>query len=128
MYQILLHSHLTAVLLSFFAFFIRGILMMREAPSVNHRAFLIVPQIINICLIGTGIALVINLGLSPSTQPWLAAKLTALVVYIILGVLTFKHPKLQVRKILWLVALFIFAYMVSVAHSKNSLGFFAGIL
>lgn len=128
MYQILLHSHLTAVLLSFFAFFIRGILMMREAPSVNHRVFLIVPQIINVCLIGTGIALVLNLGLSPSTQSWLAAKLTALVVYIILGVLTFKHPKLQVRKILWLVALVIFAYMASVAHSKNPLGFFAGIL
>ena len=125
MYAILKHIHLLALALSFAAFFIRGILMMRQSPVAKHRAFLIAPHIISTLLIASGIALAVTMHLSPSTQPWLVAKMVALVVYIVLGVMTFKHPKLAVRKILWLLALSVFAYIVSVARSKNPMGFFA---
>jgi len=63
--------------------------------------------------------------LSLSNQPWLLVKLVALVLYIALGVLTFKHPKLIMRKTFWLLTLIVFAFIVSVAQSKNPLGFFA---
>jgi uncharacterized membrane protein SirB2 len=55
------------------------------------------------------------------------AKLIALVFYIALGVLTFKHPRLLMRKFFWLVALLVFAFMVSVARSKNPWGFLAAL-
>lgn len=127
MYAILKHVHLIALVLSFAGFFIRGLLMMRGSPTARHRAFLIAPHIISTILIASGIALAVTLNLSPSTQPWLIAKMVALVIYIVLGVLTFKHPKLAIRKILWLMALSVFAYIVSVALSKNPMGFFASL-
>ena len=125
MYEILKHTHLTALALSFLLFFIRGLLMMRESPLGKHRALIITPHVINLLLIGSGISLAVFMHLSPGNQPWLLVKLVALVLYIALGVLTFKHPKLFVRKIFWLLALIIFAFIVSVAQSKNPLGFFA---
>ncbi|RYY74732.1 MAG: regulator SirB [Gammaproteobacteria bacterium] len=127
MYEILKHSHLTALALSFLLFFVRGYLMMRESALSKHRALLIAPHIINLLLIGTGISLAVFLHMSPGSQPWLAVKLIALVFYIALGILTFKHPNLAVRKILWLLALIVFAFIVSVAQSKNPYGFFANI-
>lgn len=128
MYEILKHSHLTALLISFTLFFVRGLLMMRESNASKHRAFLIAPHIINFILIGTGICLAVTLHLNPANQPWLAVKLIALVAYIVLGVLTFKHPVMMVRKTLWLSALIVFAFIVSVAISKNPLGFLAAIV
>ena len=122
---ILKHTHLTALALSFILFFIRGYLMMRDSNASKHRAFLIAPHIVNLLLIGSGIALAVVLHFNPANQPWLAVKLVALVVYIALGILTFKHPVLKIRKILWISALIVFAFIVSVAQSKNPLGFFA---
>jgi uncharacterized membrane protein SirB2 len=128
MYEILKHMHLTALAISFLLFFVRGYLMMRESNVAKHKIFLIASHIINLILIVSGIALAVFLHLNPAHQPWLATKLVALVIYIALGILTFKHPKLKVRKILWLAALIVFAFIVSVAESKNPLGFFASLL
>jgi len=128
MYEILKHTHLTALVISFLLFFARGYLMMRECDSAKHKVFLIAPHIVNLILIISGISLAVLLHFNPANQPWLASKLVALVIYIALGILTFKHPKLQVRKILWLLALVVFAFIVSVAASKNPLGFFAGLV
>ncbi len=125
---ILKHTHLTALALSFLLFFIRGYLMMRESSASKHRAFIIAPHIVNLLLIGSGIALAVVMHFNPANQPWLAIKLVALVVYIALGILTFKHPVLKIRKILWIFALIVFAFIVSVAQSKNPLGFFANLL
>lgn len=124
---ILKHTHLTALALSFLLFFIRGYLMMRDSSASKHRVFLIAPHIVNLLLIGSGIALAVVMHFNPANQPWLAVKLVALVVYIALGILTFKHPVLKIRKILWISALVVFAFIVSVAQSKNPLGFFAGL-
>ena len=124
---ILKHIHLTALAISFFLFFICGYLMLRESNASKHRAFLIAPHIVNLLLIGSGIALAVVMHFNPANQPWLVVKLTALVIYIALGILTFKHPSIKVRKILWLSALVVFAFIVSVAQSKNPLGFFANL-
>ncbi|GGY68184.1 SirB family protein [Cellvibrio zantedeschiae] len=127
MYEILKHTHLTAILLSFILFFVRGNLMMRSPSKASHKIFLIAPHIVNLILIVSGISLAVTLHLNPADQPWLAVKLVALIVYIALGVLTFKHPKLQVRKVLWVVSLLVFAFIASIAESKNPLGFFAAL-
>ncbi len=128
MYEILKHTHLTALAVSFLLFFVRGYLMMRQSNASKHRIFLIAPHIVNLILTGTGVSLAVLLHFNPASESWLAAKLVALVVYIILGVLTFKHPSINVRKALWLLALVVFAFIVSVAQSKNPLGFFASLL
>lgn len=128
MYSIVKHLHLVFILISFLLFFVRGILMMRKSAGANHRAFIIVPHIVNLFLISTGVALAFILQITPAGEPWLMAKLAALVVYIMLGVMTFKNPNPTLRKIFWLLALVVFAFMASVATSKNPLGFLAGVL
>jgi uncharacterized membrane protein SirB2 len=125
MYEILKHTHLTALALSFLLFFVRGCLMMRSSPASKHRSLTITPHIVNLILIGTGISLAVLLKFNPGSQPWLVVKLVALILYIVLGILTFKHPKLAIRKTLWLLSLVVFAFIVSVAVSKNPYGFFA---
>jgi len=125
MYDILKHTHLTAIGISFLLFFIRGYLIMRGSNAAKQKLFLIAPHIINLILIASGIGLAVLLHINPANQPWLAIKLIALIIYIALGIATFKHPKLQARKILWLLALIVFAFIVSVAKSKNPLGFLA---
>ncbi len=128
MYEILKHTHLTAILLSFLLFFVRGNLMMRNSGKATHKIFLIAPHVINLILIASGISLAVVMQLNPTNQPWLAAKLIALVIYIALGIATFKHSNLQARKALWVIALLAFAFMISVAVNKNPLGFFAGLV
>jgi uncharacterized membrane protein SirB2 len=125
MYAMLKHSHLLIIAIAFIVFFVRGILMLRSAPAASHAFFKIAPHIFYTLLLATGISLVVQLQLSPMAQPWLLAKLIALVVFIVLGVLAFKHPNVTVRKIVWLLALVVFVYIASVAMSKNPLGFFA---
>ena len=128
MYAILKHSHLLIITLAFIAFFIRGILMMQNSSTANHKIFKIAPHVLYILLIGTGIGLAVLQNFSPMQQPWLLAKIIALFVYITLGVMAFKYHNLAVRKALWLLALIVFAFMVSVANSKNPLGFFAALI
>lgn len=128
MYELLKHTHLTAIVISFLLFFVRGNLMMRGSTTATHKFFLITPHFVNLLLIGSGIWLAVILHLNPSSQPWLAAKLVGLVVYIGLGIATFKHTKLNARRALWVSALLVFAFIISVAQSKNPWGFFAGLL
>ncbi|MDX1824665.1 MAG: SirB2 family protein, partial [Thiohalomonadales bacterium] len=59
------------------------------------------------------------------THNWLTAKLTALLIYILLGMVVMKWAKKNsTRFIAWLAALGVFAYMVSVAITKQPLVFF----
>ena len=84
----------------------------------------ILPHIISTILLVSGIVLAVELNMSPGSQPWIMAKIIGLVVYIGLGVAAFKVPNPTARKLLWISALIVFAYIVSVAISKNPLGFF----
>ena len=62
--------------------------------------------------------------LSPLENPWLGAKIIALLVYIGLGMVALRFGRTRrVRVGAWLLALITAGYIVSVAYSKNPLGF-----
>ena len=124
MYMLLKHFHLTFVDLALLSLVLRGIWMMLNSPVLNTKLMRIAPHAINTLLLLSGIALSVHLQLSPGSQPWLLAKIIALVVYIGLGVAAFKVPNPLARKILWVDALILFAYIVSVAITKSPMGFF----
>jgi uncharacterized membrane protein SirB2 len=119
MYALLKHSHLFVIALSFLIFLVRGILMMRSSALYQHKFFKIAPHVLYTFLIGTG------LSLSPGNEPWLLTKIIVLVAFIVVSVFAFKHSNSTVRKTLWLTGLVMLIFMVSVAFSKNVLGFFA---
>lgn len=125
MYLAIKHIHLTFVILSLLAFFVRGIWLFMNSSMLNKKWVKILPHIISTILLISGIVLAVHLGMSPGSQPWLMAKIIGLVVYILLGVAAFKVPNPGARKVLWVSALFVFAYILSVAITKNALGFFS---
>ena len=124
MYLALKHLHLTFVALSLLAFFVRGIWLFMNSAMLSKKWVKILPHIISTILLVSGIVLAVHLSMSPGSQPWLLAKIIGLIIYIVLGVAAFKVPNPTARKLLWVSALIVFAYIVSVAISKNPLGFF----
>lgn len=123
MYLALKHIHLTFVVLSLLAFFVRGIWLFMNSSMLSKKWVKILPHVISTILLVSGIVLAAHLSMSPGSQPWLMAKIIGLIAYIGLGVAAFKVPNPNARKLLWISALIVFAYIVSVAISKNPLGF-----
>jgi uncharacterized membrane protein SirB2 len=124
MYLLLKHLHLTFVGLALIAFVARGIWMFMNSAMLDKKWVKILPHIINTLMLLSGIGLAVFLHLSPGNQPWLLVKIIALVIYIIIGVAAFKVPNALARKVLWIDALIVFAFIVSVAITKDPMGFF----
>lgn len=118
--SLLKHIHIACVTLSYSLFFLRGIWMLRASPSLHQRWVRIAPHTVDTVLLASAIALAWQLGISPLTTPWLAAKIVALLLYIVLGTVALKRGKTQrIRLVAWLAAQVVFFYMVSVAVTHD---------
>ncbi len=115
--------HVTCVALSFAGFFIRGILMLKDSTLLHLRWMKITPQLVDTLLLVSAIILAIQLRFSPLEQPWLMAKIIALLVYIGVGLVALRFGRSKrIRLFAWLSGLVIFTYIVSVALGKSVLG------
>ena len=118
--------HVTFAALSFTGFFIRGIWMLRDSPLLKQRWVKIAPQVVDSVLLASAIALAVQWRLSPLDQPWLMAKIIALVVYIGVGLVALRLGRTKtVRAAAWVLGMLIFAYIVSVAVTRSALGWLA---
>ena len=118
--------HVTFVALSFAGFFIRGIWMLKDSPLLQQRWVRITPQVVDTVLLVSAIVLAVQLQFSPMEQPWLMAKIIALVVYIGAGLVALRFGRdKRIRLLAWLFGLVVFLYIGSVATSKSVLGWFA---
>lgn len=114
------YIHITSVALSYSLFFARGIWMLRNSPLLQQRWVRIAPHAVDTVLLTSAIALAWQLGYSPLNQPWLAAKIIGLLLYIVIGSIALKRGKTRAARITaWLGAQAIFAYIVAVAITKN---------
>lgn len=126
--EIIKTIHITCVLLSFAGFFTRGIWMLRDSPLLQQRWVKITPHIVDTLLLVSAIILAVLMRLSPMEQPWLMAKIIALLVYIGTGVIALRPGgSKSTRMYAWLFGLFTFVYIVSVALTKSVLGWFVYI-
>jgi uncharacterized membrane protein SirB2 len=118
--------HVTFAALSFSGFFIRGIWMLRDSLLLKQRWVRIAPQVVDTVLLASAIALAVQWRLSPLDQPWLMAKIIALVVYIGVGLVALRLGRTKtVRAAAWVLGMLIFAYIVSVAVTRSALGWLA---
>lgn len=107
-------------MLSYSLFFLRGVWMLRESPMLQQRWVKIAPHTVDTLLLTSAILLAWQLGFSPLEQPWLAAKIFALLLYIIIGSIAIKRGKTKrIRLAAWLTAQAVFFYIVSVAMTHN---------
>jgi uncharacterized membrane protein SirB2 len=123
-YFALKHFHITFAALSGLLFLVRGIWMLSASPRLQQRWVKIVPHIVDTLLLASAFGLVVWSGQIPGQSAWLTAKLVALVAYIVLGTIALKRGRTQgVRTAAFIGALACFAYIVSVALTKNPLPF-----
>jgi len=116
--------HISCALLSGLGFFVRGVWMLSHAPILHARWVKITPHLIDTLLLISAITLALQWSLSPFQQPWLAAKIGALLLYIVLGSIALKRgPNRFIRGAAWVAGLVCYAYIVSCALTKSSWGF-----
>ena len=119
-YLILKTIHVIAAMTTISGFLLRGYWMLSGSEKLQHRATRIVPHVVDTVFLLSGITMVWVLHLDPFTQPWLIAKFTGLITYILLGTIAIKRGRtLQVRMIALVGAVSVFAYIAGVAFTKS---------
>jgi uncharacterized membrane protein SirB2 len=119
-YAVVKQLHLAAVALSWTLFFLRGVWMIADSPRLKARWVRVVPHVNDTILLVAGVYLATFVGL----QPWILAKLAALVAYILIGMVAItRGPTKPVRIVAWIAAQCVFLYIVAVALRKNPLPF-----
>ncbi len=120
MYEILKTSHITFVAVSGVLFCWRGFALIIRGEVIS-RWLRILPHVNDTLLLASAIGMLGLLGLNPLTQPWLMAKIFALLAYITLGMAAFRMAKNPpTRLTLFGAALLTYCYIVSVALTKSA--------
>jgi len=120
MYALLKILHLCMAVLTISGFIVRGAWMLSGSVNLDRKLVRILPHIIDTVFLLSGIALIVLLQLPIIDSPWLIAKLTALIVYIMLGTIALRRGKtMRVKAIAFILALLTFTYIVGVALSKS---------
>lgn len=125
-YLLIKTVHQTAVGLSITGFFVRGLASLLGADWVRGRLAKTLPHLVDSVLLVAALLLAWTLRLTPGNAPWLLAKVLGLLLYIALGVVALRPGRpVAVRAGAWIAALGVFGWIVSVAITKNPLGFLA---
>ena len=87
-YLAIKHLHITCAVLSGSFFLLRGLWMLTGSPLLLRRWVRVLPHVVDTLLLATALVLVFWSGQYPFVQPWLTAKVLALVAYIVAVALT----------------------------------------
>jgi uncharacterized membrane protein SirB2 len=119
-YLLLKHIHMSFAFLSIALFVLRGGWMLVDSPRLTTRLVRTLPHVIDTLLLVSALTLAIYLRLDPLRQPWLMAKILALLGYIGFGSLALKPGRPRALKCgALVVALSLVGYIVAVAFSKR---------
>lgn len=119
-YIALKHLHLTTVAITITLFLFRSALMLWWSKGLRWRWLRILPHVNDSILLLSGIGLMLLTHQYPFVQPWLTAKLVALVAYILLGSLALKRGRTRRTRLQALVAaLLCLGYPVAVARTHS---------
>ena len=125
-FQVVKHLHLSCVVLSVSGFVLRGIWMLSDSPLLARRPVRIVPHVVDTLLLGSAIALAVISAQYPFVQSWLTAKVVGLVLYVLLGTMALKRGRTKAsRAVCFVLALLVFAWIVSVALTRSPYGVFS---
>ena len=99
--------------------------MWRASPWLGRRLTRIVPHVIDSLLLGSALSMALLSSQYPFVQAWLTAKFIGLLVYIVCGSFALKRGRTPgVRAAFFGLALLAYAYIVSVALTKQPAIFF----
>ncbi|MEZ5616072.1 MAG: SirB2 family protein [Rhodocyclaceae bacterium] len=123
-YFLLKHLHIAFVVISVTGFTLRGIWMLTDSPMLNRLWVRVVPHVNDTLLLAAAIGLSVVLEQYPFVHDWVTAKVLGLLAYIGFGMFALRRGRSKaLRAGFWLAALASFAYIVSVALTKDPRGF-----
>ncbi len=123
-YLAIKYLHITSVALSGGFFLLRGLWMLRASDMLQRRWVRVLPHIVDTLLLGSALLMVFWSRQYPFVQPWLTAKVLALVAYIGLGTVALKRGKTKVvRRWTFMAALATFAYIMAGALTRRAMIF-----
>jgi uncharacterized membrane protein SirB2 len=122
-YLVVKWIHVSAAFLSIGGFVLRGTWMLAGSALFTERWVRIAPHVVDTILLASAIALAVMLRQYPFVQPWLTAKVVALVAYIGLGMTAFRFAQQRRHRLLafW-GAVSTVGYILCVAYFKSPLG------
>lgn len=120
--------HIAMALASGGLFAVRGALVLAGVRAAMATPVRWLSYAIDTTLLTAALMLLTALKLNPFVVPWLGVKLTALVIYIVLGTFALKRGRTRrVQGACYVAALLVFGFMYSVARAHHPLGVFAGM-
>ena len=101
-------------------FVLRAILAINNSALLRQRWVRVAPHLIDTVLLASGIILVVTWFGFSATQPWLGAKIAALLAYIGFGLLLLRFGTSSRRQWVGLIGgVVTYLYIVGVAHTKS---------
>jgi len=122
-FELLKMLHIGCAFLSIAGFSLRGYWMITGNRLLRSRGSRIAPHVLDTVLLASAVGMLVIWHVNPLSLGWLSAKLLALLLYIVLGMVAFRFGKTRsVRITAFVLALLMVAYIVSVAYTKSPLG------
>jgi len=110
--------HITLAYVTVVGFVVRAVWSLTGSPMRDARWVRIAPHVIDTLLLAFGVALAIQLSVSPFSG-WLGAKLVGLLAYIGCGVLTMRAPSRGLKLVGFTGALLAVGYVFAVAFTRS---------
>jgi len=129
MYFAIKHLHVTCVVLSALGFLLRGYWMISGSPLLKSLPARVMPHIIDSTLLLSAITLAVLIRQYPFEAAWVTAKVIGLLAYIVLGTIALKRGRTRSQRIAaFIAALSVYAWIVSVALTKNAGGYLSAMI
>lgn len=118
--------HIWAVIASGSLFALRGLVLLAGGRWARATPLRLVSYTIDTVLLTAALMLVTVVQQYPFVHGWLTVKVVLLAVYIGLGILAFREGRSRGARLgLWLAALAVYGYIISVARAHDPLGVLA---
>ena len=116
--------HMGCAAVSISLFLVRGAWMLQGSAMLQRRWVRILPHLVDTVLLGSAVMLAFISSQYPFAQAWLGAKVVALLLYIVLGIIALKRGRtLRARALAFGGAVLTFAYIVMVAVTRQVIPF-----
>ena len=127
-YVLAKHIHVICVALSIAGFVLRFVLSLRQREILRKRWLRILPHLNDTVLLAAAIAMLVLARWNVLQTPWLLAKIAGLVAYIAFGMVALRFARTNAARVAaFVAAVAAFAYVVSVALTKQVAGPFAAL-
>jgi len=123
-YVLLKQVHISFALASIIGFVLRWNWRMSGSHLSQMRLTKTVPHVFDTLFLTTGVALAFSINQYPLVNPWLTAKITGLLVYIVLGMFAMSGKLSKPWRVTaFLAAVSTYAWILTVARFKSPWGF-----